>query len=105
MVQKQDIAKHLIINIKGMDPFCQSMKPLRYIYLETKSCLSLLWSLVGDHKIALLCTLRTPFKLFSELFSDEPVRQILCVQQNKSSRIVLNTQYNNLIIKIIFSDF
>ena len=35
--------------------------PLRYIYIETKSCLSLLWSLVEDQKIALLGTLRTVF--------------------------------------------
>ena len=54
--------------------------PLRYIYLEEKSYLSLLWSFVEDHKIALLWTLRTPFKLFSQMFSDEPVRQILWVE-------------------------
>jgi len=36
---------------------------------------SLLWSLVEDHKVALLCTLHTTSKLFSQMFSDEPVQQ------------------------------
>ena len=78
---------------------------LRYIYLEAKSCLSLVYRLVEDHKIASLCTLRTPFMLFRQMFSVEPVQQNRVCTTMKSSRIVLNTHYNNLIIKIIFSDF